>query len=100
MATVMGWALGSTSMPAIAMVTTRLLMNKVVSEGDTLWGSRWDRISSSLQVYALGDLKMGHESYLVLAACAVRDFFPDKESVFLLGKTTELPFLDCVLPLH
>ena len=79
LATVLGWAMGSTSMPAIALVTTGLLMNKLASEGDTLWGNCWDRISSSLQVCALGDLKMGHESYMLLAAIAVRDFFPDKE---------------------
>ena len=94
LATVLGWNLGSTNMPATALVTTGLLMNKICSEGDTLWGSQWDRIAASLQIYALGDLKMGHESYLVLAACAVRDMFPDKEAVCLLGKTTEYPFLD------
>ena len=96
LATVLGWDLGSTGMPAIALVTTGLLMNKLCSEGDTMWGLPWGRIAPSLQTYALGDLKMGHESYLVLAACAARDLFPDKEAVCLLGKTTEYPFLDWV----
>ena len=38
LATVLGWDLGSTGMPAIALATTGLLMNKLCSEGDTMWG--------------------------------------------------------------
>ena len=97
LATVLGWGMGSTNMPTIALITTGLILNKTVSEGDKSWGNSWDKISPSLRIYAAGDLKMGHESYLVLAACALRDFFPDKEAVCLLGKTAEFPYIDWFL---
>lgn len=45
----------------------------------------------------LGDLKMAHDSYIILATCAMRDYFPDREVVCLLGHTTEYPYVSWFL---
>ena len=39
LATVLGWGMGSTNMPTIALVTTGLVLNKTVSAGDKSWGN-------------------------------------------------------------
>ena len=93
LAVLLGWTL-PTNMPVLAAVTSGLVLNKMVSEGDRLWGSRWEQIAPSLQVYALGDLLMGYVTYVVLFSILIRDFFPDRDSVALLGKCTEFPFID------
>ena len=39
---------------------------------------------------------MAHEAYLVLAPCALRDYFPDKDTVYLLMKMWELPYVSLI----
>ena len=68
----------------MAILSTQLLggsLNKVVSVGDGTWGLSWKKISPSLQVYCLADLKFGFQTVTVLLAMLLRDMFPDPDVV-------------------
>ena len=64
-----------------------VVMNKMCSTADNLWGARWRDIPDSLKVYAIADLKIGHLAYSVLASIILRDYIPDPEIfMFYTGK--------------
>ena len=81
-ALVAGYAMQSRNMNAVAMQILGVVMNKMCSTADNLWGVRWRDIPDSLKVYAIADLKIGHLSYCVLASIILRDYVPDPE-IFL-----------------
>ena len=51
-----GWGLRTCNMPSVHTITTGSVLNKVVSSADKSWGKPWEEISSSLMVYAIGDI--------------------------------------------
>jgi hypothetical protein len=79
LAVLCGYELNSLQMTTVAVQVWGTIMNKMVSTGDDKWGLRWKEIPASLQVYALGDLRFGHVSYLVLSALLLSDTMPDPE---------------------
>ena len=46
-------------MPSTYSIMCGSMLNKDILYADELWGKEWSKISSALQVYALGDLKHG-----------------------------------------
>ena len=86
-ALVAGYAMQARNMNAVAMQVLGIVMNKMCSTADNLWGIRWHEIPDSLKVYAIGDLKVGHLAYSVLASIILRDYIPDPEIfMFYTGK--------------
>ena len=81
-ALIAGYAMQSRNMNAIAMQVLGVVMNKMCSTADNLWGVRWCEIPDSLKVYALADIKIGHLAYCVLSSIILRDYIPDPE-IFL-----------------
>ena len=47
------------NMTVMGVQVAGTLLNKTVSTGDDLWGIRWEKIPTSLQCYALGDIRFG-----------------------------------------
>ena len=80
-ATLAGWELSSRGMTVMGIQVIGTILNKCVSIADGQWGRRWKDISDSLKIYALGDLKFGYMSYIILSAVLLRDFFPDPDVV-------------------
>ena len=66
------------NMTVMGVQVAGTLLNKTVSTGDDLWGIRWEKIPTSLQCYALGDIRFGFIIYNVLALL-LRDLFPDPD---------------------
>ena len=86
-ALVAGYALQARNMNALAMQVLGIVMNKMCSTADNLWGLRWSDIPDSLKVYAIGDLKVGHLAYSILSSIIMRDYIPDPEIfLFYTGK--------------
>jgi len=86
-ALVAGYALQARNMNAVAMQVLGVVMNKMCSTADNLWGARWCEIPESLKVYAIADLKIGHLAYSVFVSIILRDYIPDPEIfMFYLGK--------------
>jgi len=81
LATLAGWELESRGMTVMGVQLMGTVLNKCASVGDCQWGLRWREISASLRVYALGELKFGYVSYIVLVGVLLRDFFPDPNVV-------------------
>ena len=86
-ALVAGYALQARNMNALAMQVLGIVMNKMCSTADNLWGLRWSDIPDSLKVYAIGDLKVGHLAYSIISSIIMRDYIPDPEIfMFYTGK--------------
>ena len=81
LAVLAGYKMQTKNMPTLAMQILGMTMNKMCSTADETWGRRWCDIPQSLKIYALGDIKMGHMTYLVLSAVVLRDFIPDPDIV-------------------
>ena len=79
LALVAGYALQARNMNAVSMQVLDVVMNKMCSTADNLWGVRWRDILDSLKVYAIADLKIGHLAYSVLASIIMRDYIPDPD---------------------
>lgn len=89
-----GWGSDRTNMPILAASVIGMIMNKMVSEGDTSWGYYWQDIPDALQIYCIADLRMGHITYLILMAILQRDIFPDRDTVILLGNVDDKVFTE------
>ena len=74
-----GYQMKSRSMTPFSVQITGTTMNKCVSTGDSKWGRVWKDVPDALKVYALGDIRLGHIAYMVLAGVILRDFFPDPD---------------------
>ena len=86
-ALVAGYAMQARNMNAIAMQVLGVIMNKMCSTADNLWGVRWREIPDALKVYAISDLKIGHLAYCVFASIILRDYIPDPEIfLFYVGR--------------
>ena len=81
-----GWQLSKTGMLPLAIISVGMAMNKAVSVADRKWGLRWSQIPPALQVYALGDIKMGYSTYNVLIFLLISQLFPDPELVCRLSR--------------
>ena len=80
-------------MPPLAVITVGMVMNKVVSMADGKWGLRWSQIPPALQVYALGDVKMGYLTYNVLISLLLSQLFPDPELVCRLSRCSPVSWI-------
>ena len=74
-----GYQMKSRSMSPFSVQITGTTMNKCVSTGDSKWGRAWKDVPDALKIYALGDIRLGHIAYMVLAGVILRDFFPDPD---------------------
>ena len=84
---VAGYALQARNMNAVVMQVLGVVMNKMCSTADNLWGARWKDVPDSLKVYAIADLKIGHLAYSVLVLIILRDYIPDPDILmFYTGK--------------
>ena len=82
LALVAGYAMQARNMNAIAMQVLGVVMNKMCSTADNLWGVEWSEIPDALKVYAIADLKVGYLAYCIFASIILRDYIPDPE-IFL-----------------
>ena len=91
------YALQARNMNAVAMQVLGVVMNKMCSTADNLWGARWCEIPDSLKVYALAGLKIGHLAYCVLASTILRDYIPDPEIfMYYTGKFDQCLISGCL----
>ena len=67
-----------TSMGVQALGT---ILSRCVGVGDGKWGQKWEYISRSMKVYALGNLRVIYGSTIVLMGVIIRDFFPDPDVI-------------------
>ena len=67
LALVAGFALQARNMNAVSMQVLGVVMNKMCSTADNLWGVKRKEITDSLKVYDIADLKIGHLAYSVFA---------------------------------
>ena len=87
LALVAGYAMQARNMNAVAMQVLGVVMDKLCSTADNLWGVEWSDIPDALKVYAIADLKIGHRAYCVFASIILRDYIPDPEIfLFYIGK--------------
>ena len=86
LAVLAGWQLSRSDMLPLAVITVGMVMNKVVVMADGKWGLRWSQIPPALQVYAIGNVKMGYLTYSVLISLLLRQLFPDPELVCRLSR--------------
>lgn len=80
--TVLGWGISVTSMPAISLLCTGMIMSKSSSKGDKLWGQYLEKIAPSLQVYALGVCLLGRtaeHSYISWLLCFLKELLTSLE---------------------
>lgn len=80
-------------MPSLNTITTGSELNKVVSCVDESWGKPWEEISSSLRMYAIGDIKHGWITYLVVVGCLLWNLFLDPDSILYLTGTNQRQFV-------
>lgn len=81
LATLSGWEFQSRGMTAMGVQVYGTVLNKCVSTADYSWAVPWPCIQRSLKVYALGDLKFGYLTHIILLGVLIRDVFPDPEVV-------------------
>ena len=96
LATVLSWGLGSTNMPSTALVTTGLILNKTVSEGDKFWG----QLGQDLSVPAnLRGLRSQDGARVLPCAGCVRStrLLPRQGVCMLAGKDCRVPVYWLVL---
>ena len=74
-----GWELYSKEMTTMGVQVCGTILNKCCSTGDGKWAWQWAKIPTALRVYALGDLRFGHMTYITLAGILIADLFPDPE---------------------
>ena len=79
LATLAGWELYSKDMTTMGVQVCGTILNKCCSTGDGKWAWQWAKIPAALRVYALGDLRFGHMTYITLAGILMADLFPDPE---------------------
>ena len=89
-----GWGSELTNMPIIAAVTLGMVMNKNRVGRRLNLGRQVDGNFQVPESYCLGDIKMGHLAYIILVAVLMRDLFPDRDIVSLLGSCAEEPFTE------
>ena len=88
-----GWRAINANMPVIHALVAGTVLNKISSCGDGTWGLPWDKISPSLQVYCIGDVKHGHIVYNTIISIFLRDLFPDPEAVCFVTNTSQMKFV-------
>ena len=66
---------------ALGVQVVGMVLNKNVSTGDDIWGLLWAELPPSLQVYWIGDIRLGFIYYSLLTGITMRDFFPEPEIV-------------------
>ena len=76
-----GWQLRGFSMKSMGVQALGTILNRCVGVGEGKWGQKWEYISRSLKVYALGNLRVIYGSMIVLMGVIIRDFFPDPDVV-------------------
>ena len=79
MAAAAGFKLRARNMTALGVQVIGTVLNKNVSTGDDLWGLHW--VEPSLQVYGIGDIRLGYICYSILAGIMMRVLFPEPEKV-------------------
>ena len=71
-----GWNQLTTNMLALHATVLGGVLNKMVSLGDSTWGSRWGVLERSLRAYCIVDVHHGQVVY-ILASLLLWDLFPD-----------------------
>ena len=74
---------------ALGVQVLGTVLNKTVSTGDGLWGLQWAELPPSLQVYEIGDIRLGYICYSVLAGIILTDLFLQPDTVCKTLKTEQ-----------
>ena len=91
LAVLAGWKLRARNMTAMAVIGLGSIMNKISSIADSLWGLPFNKLPKEFQVYAVGDVKVGHLLYVTLFMAIVLETFPDPDSAcYVTGVTQEI----------
>ena len=91
MAVMAGWRLEARNMTAMAMVGLGVVMNKISSIADSLWGLPYAQLPKEFKAYAIGDIKVGHLLYVTLFSAMMIEAFPDPDAVcYVTGVTQEI----------
>ena len=79
LAHIAGWQMRGFSLSSLSVQVTGTILNRCVDAGDEKWGQKWEYISCSMKVFALGNLKAVHAAMVVLMGAIIRDIFPDPD---------------------
>ena len=93
LATVAGWELSAINMTVMGIQIIGTVLNKCVMLADDLWGVRWAELPASLKIYALGNLKFGYITHLVLAGVMLRNYFPDPDVICRFAQCFQAPIV-------
>ena len=75
-----GWALRATNMAALSLGVLGGLLDKISSRADGMWCLKWDKLPVQFKIYALGDIKFGYMTFVVLSSVFIRDIYPDPDA--------------------
>ena len=65
------------------------ILSKNHSEADHLWGLTWSELPKEFQIYLLGDVRAGHNMYIVLYGALLRNLFPDPDIICMLTNKSQ-----------
>lgn len=93
LAVLCGWRFPFTNMSVLSIGIMGGLLDKLSSAADGDWCLPWKRLHKEFQIYAVGDIKFGYISYIVLANILLLDVFPDSDATCFLAECSQF---ECV----
>ena len=79
LAHIAGWHMRGFSLTCMSVQVQGTILNRCVDNADGKWGQRWEYVSRSMKVYALGNLRAGYSAMIVLLGIIIRDLFLDPD---------------------
>ena len=74
-----GWKLSARGPTAMGVQVLGALLHTEALNGDGSWGMSWKYASKTLQVCAMGNIKIIHAAVNILMGVLIRDVFPDPD---------------------
>ena len=86
-----GWAMPTYNMPACHALMMGSILNKQVSRDR--WGQKWRKISDSMKMYVIANLKYGWFTWVITVGCILRDLFLDPDAILFLTPASQKDFV-------
>ena len=74
-----GWGFRANGMAALSLGVLGGLVDRISSAADGMWCVKWEELPVQFKIYALGDIKFGYMTYVVLSSLIIRDLYPDPD---------------------
>lgn len=79
LALALGSRLSRTNMFTMNLINMGSLLNKHASVADGHWPLPLEELADPFKLYCLGDVRFGHNNFVVLISMLIRDIFPDPD---------------------